>query len=70
MGREALALSGLFAIAAAGAAILWHLARAMDRTTLLTATALLILSIILITVRRHPFLRPHEFFKVFGTNHP
>lgn len=54
MGREALALSGLFAIAAAGAAILWHLVRAMDRTTLLTAMALLILSIILITVRRPP----------------
>ncbi|KAK4088549.1 hypothetical protein Purlil1_7100 [Purpureocillium lilacinum] len=57
MGREALALSGLFAIAAAGAAVLWHLVRAMDRTTLLTATALLILSIIIITTRHAQILR-------------
>ncbi|KAJ6439418.1 hypothetical protein O9K51_07303 [Purpureocillium lavendulum] len=52
MGREALALSGLFAIAAVGAALLWRLVRALDRTTLLTAAALLIALAIVTTILR------------------
>ncbi|UNI24658.1 N-acetylglucosaminyldiphosphodolichol N-acetylglucosaminyltransferase [Purpureocillium takamizusanense] len=68
MGRDALARCGLFAIAAAaGAAVLGHLIRAMSsRTTLLTIASLLILLTIIITVRspfHHNGIALHLCFK-------